>query len=100
MGDFQGAISDYDHAIMLKPDYALAYNNRGALKYNKGNISDALTDYNKAISIKPDLIIAYKNRAKCYRKLAELEQDEAKKADLIAKAEADEKKAESLKKKK
>ena len=41
---------------------------------------------------------AYENRAKCFRNLAESEEDPTKKAELIAKAEADEKKAESLKK--
>lgn len=38
------------------------------------------------------------NRAKCYRELAEAETDVEKKEELIAKAEADKKKAESLKK--
>ena len=98
MGDQAGALADYDKAIILKSDYADAYCNRGVLNNNMGNRVDALTDYNKAISLKPDYVSAYDNRADCYRKLAEAEQDPAKKADLIAKAEADEKKAESLKK--
>lgn len=47
---------------------------------------------NQAIELKPDLKIAYRNRALCYRRLAEAEQDEAKKVELIAKAKADEEK--------
>ena len=43
-------------------------------------------------------INAYINRALFYKKVAESEVSPLKKADLIAKAEADEKKAESLKK--
>ena len=41
---------------------------------------------------------AYINRAISYRELADVEKNAEKKAELIAKAEADEQKAESLKK--
>lgn len=63
-----------------------------------GDVVGALADYNTSIALDPYFSKAYNNRADCYRKLAEAEQDSEKKADLIAKAEADEKKAESLKK--
>ena len=59
---------------------------------------EAIRDFNHALTIKDSIKEAYEGRAQCYRKLAEAEQDPTKKADLIAKAEADEKKAESLKK--
>jgi len=38
----------------------------------------------------------YKNRAICYRSMAREEQEEGKKAELIAKAEADEENAKEL----
>ena len=53
-GDYQGAIADYNQAIKIKPDYALAYNNRGNAKYNLGDKQGAIADYNQAIQIKPD----------------------------------------------
>ena len=50
------------------------------------------------MSIDDKFIDSLENRAKCFRRLAEMEEDPTKKTELIAKAEADEKKAESLKK--
>ena len=97
--DLQEAIADFNKAIELKPDYAKTYQLRGCIKINNGDYYGAIEDFNMAISIKPDLTLSYENRAKCYRKLAESEQDEAKKAKIIANAEADEKRVESLKEK-
>ncbi|MDB9394841.1 tetratricopeptide repeat protein, partial [Microcystis aeruginosa] len=62
LGDYQGAIADYNQAINIKPDYALAYNNRGNAKYDLGDYQGAIADYNQAINIKPDYALAYYNR--------------------------------------
>ena len=59
---------------------------------------DALKDLNHSLSLDGNYIEALENRAQCFRKLAEEEQDHAKKDDLLAKAEADEQKIVSLKK--
>ena len=49
------AISDYNKAIQLKPDYAAAYNNRGCAKEDLKDYTGAIADYSKAIQIiKPD----------------------------------------------
>jgi tetratricopeptide (TPR) repeat protein len=62
-GDAEGAVKDYDKAIVLKPDYYKAYNNRGIIKssvlrqYNK-----AILDFNKAIEIHHDYAEAYLGR--------------------------------------
>ena len=58
-GDYGGAISDYDEAIQLKPDYADAYNNRGLAKHELGGHTAALVDFNEAIQLKPELSVAY-----------------------------------------
>ncbi len=60
----EAAISAYDKAINLMPDFAEAYSNRGAAKNDLGRNEDAITDYNEAIRLKPDLIEAYYNRGK------------------------------------
>jgi tetratricopeptide (TPR) repeat protein len=60
--DYKGAIADYNKAIQLKPDYALAYYSRGTVKYNLTDYKGAITDYNKAIQLNPSDTSAYYNR--------------------------------------
>jgi tetratricopeptide (TPR) repeat protein/V8-like Glu-specific endopeptidase len=62
--DYQGALEDYNQAIILKPDFARAYHDRGLLKaYVLNNPQDALADYNKAIALEPDNSDYYHGRA-------------------------------------
>ena len=97
-GDKEGAMKDYDMAIEKNPNNSKAYNNRGILKKNfLSDIDGAIKDFSSTISIDNKKAKAYVNRAKCYRILAEQNPDEQ--AQWIAKAEADEEKAASLKKK-
>ena len=62
LGDYKGAIADYDSAIRLKPDYADVYNNRGIAKDDLGQHFAAIADYDSAIRLKPDYAGAYYNR--------------------------------------
>lgn len=57
------AISAYDTAIRLKPDYAAAYCNRGSIHYALGNHAAAIQDYNEAIRLQPERVEGYFNRA-------------------------------------
>jgi tetratricopeptide (TPR) repeat protein len=52
----------YSEAIRLKPDYAVAFNNRGNALYRKGDLEGALKDCNEAIRLKPDYADAFNNR--------------------------------------
>ena len=61
--DPKGSVLANDRAIRLKPDYARAYNNRGAAKHELGRHEDAIADYNEAIRLKPDYAEAYRNRS-------------------------------------
>ena len=56
------AITDYDQAIKLRPDYPEAYNNRGVAKAKLGLFFEAITDYDQAIKLRPDYPEAYNNR--------------------------------------
>jgi tetratricopeptide (TPR) repeat protein len=62
LGNNQEAISDYDKAIAINPQYAPAYNNRGIAKSALGNKQEAISDYDKAIAIDPQFAVAYSNR--------------------------------------
>ena len=57
------AISAYDTALRLKPDYAAAYCNRGSIHYALGNHAAAIQDYNEAIRLQPERMEGYFNRA-------------------------------------
>ena len=62
--DVQGALVDYDSAIELDPDHALAYSNRGNLKKDcLQDVQGALDDYDRALSLNPHDPVTYYNRA-------------------------------------
>ena len=62
VGNYQGAIADWNKAIEINPQDALAYYNRGLAKYDLGDHQEAIVDYNKAIEINPQYSLAYLNR--------------------------------------
>ena len=62
LGNYKGAVADYDKAIQLKPDYAKAYHNRGYTKVTLGQYFAAIADFDEAIRLKPDYASAYNNR--------------------------------------
>ena len=53
LGDYNGAITNYDIAIQLRSDYALAYYNRGVAKEMLKQYFAASVDYNIANRLKP-----------------------------------------------
>jgi tetratricopeptide (TPR) repeat protein len=60
------ALADYNQALKINPDLALAYVNRGLVYYNQKKWELALADYNQAIKINPDYANAYLNRGVLY----------------------------------
>lgn len=52
----------YTEAIRLNPQYAAAYNNRGAARSDKGDPDGAIADYNEALRLNPRYPEAYYNR--------------------------------------
>src|SRR6266511_3140682 len=50
-GTLDRAIADYDQAIRLKPDVALAYFNRGNAHKNAGNKQSAIADFRKSLEL-------------------------------------------------
>ncbi len=62
LGDYAGAIVDYNTAIRLQPEHVLAYYNRGLAKGKLKQYFAAIADYDIAIRLKPDYAIAYYDR--------------------------------------
>ena len=67
LGQINGAIEHYSHAIKLDPNNASTYNNRGVTYVEKGNLDHAIEDFNTAIDLKPNYA-AYNNRGSAYDK--------------------------------
>jgi tetratricopeptide (TPR) repeat protein len=63
VGDYKGAIQDYNKAIELNtPNLAQAYSNRGVSKSELEDYMGAIEDYNKTIELNPNDGMAYNNR--------------------------------------
>ena len=72
-GDYTLAIEDYNKAIELKPDFAIALNNRGSAYKHLGKPKKAIEDCSRAIELEPLLVYAYNNRGYAYYSIGELE---------------------------
>ena len=73
LGNMQGAIEDYTQALKLKPDYSLAYNQRGFVRYKLGDMQGAIEDYTQALKFKPDYSLAYTNRGNARYELGDMQ---------------------------
>ena len=71
MRSYEDAITAYNEAIQLQPDFANAYVNRGLAKEKLGQHESAIMDYSSAIKIDLTLAGAYNNRGSVQRKLGQ-----------------------------
>lgn len=61
--DYQKAIADFTQAIHLKPELALAYNNRGFTHWQEKDDKGAMEDFKQAMRLNPTLTEAYNKGA-------------------------------------
>lgn len=94
--DFDNALQMMNKAISLNGKNYIFYNGRGRIYMAMKEHQKAINDFSQAIKLNDKEKDSYKLRALCYRKLAESEQDETKKQELIKKAESDEEIAKNL----
>jgi tetratricopeptide (TPR) repeat protein len=61
--DYSQILADYNKALDLNPDLAVAYYNRANLKVKAQNYDGALYDYDRALKLDPEFADAYYNMA-------------------------------------
>jgi Tfp pilus assembly protein PilF len=73
IGQYDMAINDFSEAVARKPDYAMAYSNRGAtrlsiakMRGDTSGVAAAVDDLTRAIAIDRTLVQAWLNRAGIY----------------------------------
>jgi tetratricopeptide (TPR) repeat protein len=73
-GKLEEAITAYDKAISIKPDYFEAYNNMGVTLHDQGKLEDAIEAYNKTLNLKPDYADAHNNMGTALKDQGKLDQ--------------------------
>lgn len=72
IGDVNGALEDFNEALVLNPKDITVYNNRGVLKKEQKDYIGSMSDYNRAQEINPNKATTYNNRADLYITLGKL----------------------------
>ena len=86
-GEYTLALADYNRAVELKSDDAVAFLNRGRTHYNLKSFDKAVADYDKSIELDPKGSMAFMNRGVSYEKMGNSEKaiaDYQKAVDLDA----------------
>ena len=89
--DPEGSLSAYSRAILLKPDFAEAYTNRGIEQAESGHRGEAIADFDQAISLNADHALPYYNRGIIKRRLGQMDEarQDFEKARDLARAAGD-----------
>ena len=70
----EDAVAEFDQAIRLEPQFALAYYNRGQANLKLEKYESAIEDYGQAIEFHPDPALIYIRRGEAYYALGQIEQ--------------------------
>ena len=72
--DLDRALSAYQRAIALEPNYARAHSNLGAIYQQQQQLDQALRAYHVALALEPDVVETLNNIGLCYAGLGQTEQ--------------------------
>jgi len=78
------ALTSYDQAVALRPDFADAFYNRGIVLWELGRPEDALASYDRAIALKPGYATALNSRADARQSLGRFREALADYESVIA----------------
>ncbi len=73
VGDYSGALVNYQKAVQIDPNYAEVHNDLGIIYESMGDEDKALFMYNKALKLDPDNLATYTNLAFLYEKRGDIE---------------------------
>ena len=62
LGELETAISFYEKAISIKPEYVDAHYNVGSANHKLGKLDAAVKSYKKVVSINPDYAETHSNK--------------------------------------
>jgi len=68
-GNYTEAISYFDKALAINPNYSLALNNKGAALYDRGIYNESIAYFDKALSVNPYYTTALYNKGASLNKL-------------------------------
>ncbi len=69
LGNLPASVEDFNAAISLVPEFAVAYNNRGNVLLALNNAQEAIKDFDRALLLAPKFVGALNNRAIAYMQL-------------------------------
>jgi len=74
-GEYDLAVTEFSRALLVNPDFAMAYYNRAVAYSQKGQFNKAISDYNKAIEADPKFAEAFYNRGTIFTEQGQIELD-------------------------
>lgn len=69
----EGALADVDQLVKLNPRLAYGYDNRGVVRFLKGNLDGAISDFAQAIKLDPRVAIIWSDRGAARKQKGDLE---------------------------
>jgi len=73
LGRLEQAVTSYQNALQIKPDFAEVHNNLGAALNDLGRPGEAVSSLTRALQIKPDFAVAHNNLGNALKSLGKPE---------------------------